>query len=193
MSEKNLENPELNNDPGVPEEIAARAARVELIALDVDGVLTDGHTWQLDNGEQLLCFHAPDGTALNLCHLVGVKLAILSGRSLPAAKTRMNRFPIEELHLGVKFKSQVMDGICERQGVPLENVAFLGDDLIDLELLGRVGLPVAVPNAVPEVLAAAVWITERRGGEGGVRDLITLVLKARGQYVKAVHKYLEDH
>ena len=191
MSEKNLDFPELNNDPGVPADVAARAARVELIAMDVDGVLTDGHTWQLDNGEQLLCFSAIDGTALNLCHRAGVKIAVLSGRNLPAARTRMERFPIEELHLGIGFKAKVMEGICERQGVSLDKVAYIGDDMIDLPLLKKVGLPVAVPNAIPEVRDAAAWVTERPGGEGAVRDLIILVLKARGLYVDAVHSYWE--
>ena len=193
MSEINFELPELNNDPGVPPEIAALAAGVELIAMDVDGVLTDGHTWQLDSGGQLLCFSAPDGTALNLCHRAGVKLAVLSGRNLPAARTRMERFPLEDLHLGVVDKAGLMEEICGKYGLGLEQVAFIGDDLIDLPLLKRVGLPVAVPNAVPEVLAAAAWVTPHAGGEGAVRDLITLVLKSRGLYVDAVHSYLEDH
>ena len=193
MSEINIELPELNNDPGVPEDIAALAARVEMIATDIDGVLTDGHTWQLDNGEQLLCFCAQDGTALNLCHRAGVKLAVLSGRNLPAARIRMERFPLEELHLGVRDKAGLMEEICERQEVPLEKVAFIGDDMIDLLLLKKVGLPVAVPNAVPEVLSSVRWVTPHAGGEGAVRDLITLVLKARGLYVDAVHSYLEDH
>jgi 3-deoxy-D-manno-octulosonate 8-phosphate phosphatase (KDO 8-P phosphatase) len=193
MSEINIELPELNNDPGVAAEIAARAARVEMIAMDIDGVLTDGHTWQLDNGEQLLCFSVQDGVSLNLCAYAGVKLVVLSGRDLPAARIRMERFPIEELRLGCRDKTAALREICARHGVPLERVAFIGDDMIDLLLLKQVGLPVAVPNAIPEVLAAAAWVTGRAGGDGAVKDLITLVLKARGDYVAAVRRYLEAH
>ena len=193
MSEKNLDFPELNNDPGVEPELAKLAAGIEIVAMDIDGVLTDGHTWQLDNGDQLLCFSVQDGVSLNLCKHVGVKLVVLSGRDLPAARIRMERFPIDEMRLGCKNKSAAMQEICAGFGIPIEKVAFIGDDMIDLPLLRRVGLPVAVPNAIPEVIEASRWVTQRRGGEGALRDLITLVLKARGDYVKAVRRYLEEH
>ena len=118
---------------------------------------------------------------------------MLSGRSLPAARIRMERFPIDELRLGCLDKAGVMEEICTGLGIAMERVAFIGDDMIDLPLLKQVGLPVAVPNAIPEVLAAAAWVTPHPGGEGAVRDLITMVLKARGDYVKAVKCYLEEH
>ena len=185
--------PELNNDPDAPAEVIEKAAGVVLVAMDIDGVLTDGHTWQLDGGEQLLCFSVQDGVSLNLCRYVGVKLAVLSGRDLPAARIRMERFPIEEMRLGCLDKVTAMREIAAKYDVPLEQVAYIGDDMIDLPLLKLVGLPVAVPNAIPEVLSAAAWVTGKPGGEGALRDLITLVLKARGEYVKAVQSYLGDH
>ncbi len=190
MSEPKYSLPELNNDPDAPAKVVEKAATVEIVAMDIDGVLTDGHTWQLDNGEQMLCFSVQDGVSLNLCRCVGVKLAVLSGRDLPAARIRMERFPIEELRLGCIDKVTAMREIALKYDVPLERVAYIGDDIIDLPLLGLVGLPVAVPNAIPEVLSAAAWVTGRPGGEGALRDLITLVLKARGDYVKAVQSYL---
>lgn len=193
MSEKKYDLPELNNEYDVSPEVFQRAAAVEVVAMDVDGVLTDGHTWQLDSGGQLLCFSVQDGVSLNLCRYVGVKLVVISGRDLPAARTRMNRFPIDEMRFGCIDKVSAMREIADSLGVPLERVAYIGDDMIDLPLLKLVGLPVAVPNAIPEVLAAAAWVTDKPGGEGAVRELITLVLKARGDYVTAVQSYLGDH
>jgi len=183
----------LDNHPDVAPEIAELARRIELIVMDVDGVLTDGHTYQLDNGEQFLCFSVQDALALTLCGVAGLKLAIISGRDLPAASIRMGRFPITEMHLGCVHKEPVLLGISQRLGIPLDRTAYIGDDLIDLPLMARVGFPVAVPNAVPEVLRAAAWCTEKAGGEGAVRELIVLVLKARGLYQDAVIKYLRDH
>ena len=193
MSELKYDLPELNNDPDAPAEVVKKAAAVEIVAMDIDGVLTDGHTWQLDSGGQMLCFSVQDGISLNLCHYVGVKLVVLSGRDIPAARIRMERFPIEEMRLGCIDKVSAMDGIARKYDVPLERVAYIGDDIIDLPLLKLVGLPVAVPNAIAEVLAAAAWVTPKPGGEGALRDLITLVLKARGDYVSAVQSYLGDH
>ena len=183
----------LDNVPDVEPEISELARRVELIVMDVDGVLTDGHTYQLDNGEQFLCFSVQDALALTLCGIAGLKLAVISGRDLPAASIRMGRFPINEMHLGCVHKEPVLIGIGQRLGIPLERIAYIGDDLIDLPLMERVGFPVAVPNAVPEVLRSAAWCTAKAGGEGAVRELIVLVLKARGLYQDAVVKYLRDH
>ncbi|MCE5272468.1 HAD hydrolase family protein [bacterium] len=183
----------LNNEIDLPETVRRAAERVELIVMDVDGVLTDGHTYQLDGGEQFLCFDAQDGLALTLCRLVGMRLAVISGRDVPAARIRMGRFPQVELHMGVVQKSPVLRQMSESLGIPLENIAYIGDDLIDLPLLEIVGLPVSVPNAVPEARATALYVTRSAGGHGAVRELVTLVLKARGLYVRAVEQYLEEH
>ncbi len=183
----------LNNEIELPEDVRRAAERVELIVMDVDGVLTDGHTYQLDNGEQFLCFDAQDGLALTLCRLIGMRLAVISGRDVPSARIRMGRFPHVELHMGVVHKAPVMLEMSARLGVPLENIAYIGDDLIDLPLLEIVGLPVSVPNAVPEAQATALHVTRSAGGHGAVRELVTLVLKARGEYVRAVEHYLEEH
>ncbi len=122
--------------------------------------------------------------SLALCEKVGLHLAVISGRDLPAARLRMGRFRIVEMHFGVVHKGPVLDQMSRRLGIPLERMAYIGDDLIDLPLLARVGLPVAVPNAVPEVRELALWCTASPGGHGAVRELITLVLKARGLTVR---------
>jgi 3-deoxy-D-manno-octulosonate 8-phosphate phosphatase (KDO 8-P phosphatase) len=182
-----------DNRLDLPRTVVDAARRVELIAMDVDGVLTDGHTYQLDNGEQFLCFSVMDALGLTLCGMVGLKLAVISGRDLPCARIRMERFQIAEMHFGCVHKEPVLEEIGRRQGVPLERMAYIGDDLIDLPLLARVGLPVCVPNAAEEVRAAALYCTRSAGGEGAVRELIVLVLKARGLYDKAATEYLKAH
>lgn len=186
-------NPFVDNELEVPEEIKQAAGRVRLIVMDVDGVLTDGRTYQLDNGEQFIAFGVQDSLSMILCGKVGLGLATISGRDLPAGRIRMGRFPNVETHWGVMIKEPVLLGICERLGVPLENTAYIGDDIIDLPLLRLVGFPVSVPNGVPEARRAARYVTDARGGEGAVRELITLVLKARGLYRDAVERYLREH
>ncbi len=183
----------LDNEVDLPDAVRKAAEKVELIVMDVDGVLTDGHVYQLDNGEQMLCFDAQDGLALTLCRIAGIRLAVISGRDVPAARIRMGRFPQIELHMGVIRKAPVLMEISRRLGIPLENTAYIGDDLIDLPLLEMAGLPVSVPNAVPEARKMALYITGSAGGHGAVRELVTLVLKARGLYADAVKHYIEEH
>jgi 3-deoxy-D-manno-octulosonate 8-phosphate phosphatase (KDO 8-P phosphatase) len=193
MLEINGKKIELDTSLDAPAEVIEAARKVEMIVMDVDGVLTDGHTYQLNNGEQFLCFSAPDGTAFALCGEVGLSLAVMSGRDLEAARIRMGRFPMAEMHFGCANKEVVLLEMSRRLGIPCERMAFIGDDLNDLPLMARVGLPVAVPNAAPEIIKAAAYCTRKAGGEGAVRELITLVLKARGLYEKAVEKYLREH
>jgi len=183
----------MDDEPQVSQAAAAAAARVEMIVMDVDGVLTDGSTCQMDNGEQFLRFSVRDGTGLVLCGLAGIELAVISGREVPAARIRMERFSVSEMHFGCKNKLSVLEGLCSRRGLSTEQVAYLGDDLNDLPLLAAVGLPVAVADAVAEVRAAAVYCTRRNGGQGAVREVIELVLRARGLYDKAVEEYLKQH
>ncbi|MBN2288219.1 MAG: HAD hydrolase family protein [Candidatus Glassbacteria bacterium] len=183
----------LYGDLEVSETVAAAAGRVEMIVMDVDGVLTDGCTYQLDNGEQFLRFSVQDAMGLTLCGVAGIGLAVISGRDVPAARIRMSRFPVAEMHFGCVHKIPVLEAIIDRQGISPERMAYIGDDLIDLPLMTRVGLPVAVANAMPEVAAAALYCTRKAGGQGAVRELIDLVLKARGVYQETVDEYLRRH
>jgi len=184
---------ELDDTLDVPQKVIQAARKVELIAMDVDGVLTDGHTYQLDNGEQFLRFSVQDGLAFNLCSLAGIALAVISGRDLEAARIRLEHFPVAELHLGCPQKEPVLIEISRRLEIPPESMAYIGDDLLDLPLMALVGLPVAVPNAAPEVLQRALYCTQASGGRGAVRELITLVLKAKGLYEKTVNRLLGEH
>jgi len=183
----------LYDDWEVSRTVTAAASRVEMIVMDVDGVLTDGCIYQLDNGEQFLRFSVQDGMGVTLCGLAGIGVAVISGRDVPAARICLERLPVTEMHFGCEHKMPVLEGLSSRHGVSLEQMAYIGDDLIDLPLMAGVGLPVAVANAMPEVRAAALYCTRRSGGRGAVREVTDLVLKARGLYDKAVQDYLRRH
>lgn len=176
-------------------EMLEAAARVRLVALDVDGVLTDGGIYlgATAGGErvELKRFEITDGLGINLLQQAGVEVAIVTGRSSEAVRLRAEELGIVECHQGASpSKLPVLERVAERLGIGLEEVAFMGDDLADLPVLERVGFPAAVRNAVPEVRAAARWVSGRRGGEGAVRELAELLLRARGGWVEAVERYV---
>jgi 3-deoxy-D-manno-octulosonate 8-phosphate phosphatase (KDO 8-P phosphatase) len=193
MSETEKFSLKMDNTLDLPQEVIDAARKVEMIVMDVDGVLTDGHTYQMDNGEQFLCFNVQDALALTLCGLVNLGLGLISGRDLPSARIRMGRFPIAEMHFGCVRKEPVLVDISKRLAIPFDHMSYIGDDLIDLPLMMKVGFPVAVPDAAPEVLETALYRTRKAGGHGAVRELIVLVLKARGLYEEAVIRYLREH
>ncbi len=162
-------------EPGLDD----RAARVRLLLCDVDGVLTDGGLYYLAEGEPAIRFHVQDGYGLVLARRAGLLVGIVSGRDLPQVRRRAEELRLDEIHLGVRDKGPVVEEILSRRGLAPEEACFVGDDLLDLPALARVGLPVAVADAVPEVRAAALLVTARRGGAGAVREVVDRLLAAR--------------
>ncbi|MFQ5677953.1 MAG: KdsC family phosphatase [Gemmatimonadota bacterium] len=172
------------------------ARRVELLVLDADGVLTDGAIYlsETPGGEVRTAqrFDAQDGLALYLLRAAGIRLAVVSGRPSVPVRARALELGIEEVHQVSAFeKLRAVEGILERNDVSWEEVACLADDLADLPVLERVGLPAAVANAVPRVRAAAVWTTRARGGRGAIREFVEELLTARGDWERVVEEYLE--
>lgn len=168
-------------------------SRVRLVVMDVDGVMTDGGTYVLENGDQFLRFNVQDSMALTVCGMSELKMAVISGRDLPCVKERLGRFKIDEVRLGVLDKLGELKDVCRKLGVSLEEVCYIGDDLIDIPVLEAVGFPVAVPNAIDEVRQIAAYTTELAGGQGAVRELITLILKVQGAWDKTAEAYLTRH
>ncbi len=171
------------------------AARVRLVALDVDGVLTDGGIYlgATAAGErfEMKRFEITDGLGVNLLQQAGIEVAIVTGRSSEAVRLRAEELSIRECHQGASpSKLPVLEGVAERLGIGMDEVAFMGDDLADLPVLERVGFPAAVRNAVPEVRAVARWVASRQGGQGAVRELAELILRARGVWAGAVGRYV---
>jgi len=156
------------------------AAGIRLLVLDVDGVLTDGGLYYLDSGGYAVRFHVRDGMALAMARRAGLALGLVSGRPTPQVRRRAEELRIDEVHLDVRDKGAVIEEIMARRGLPAAAAAYVGDDLVDLPAMARVGLPIAVADAVDAVRAAARYVTRARGGHGAVREVVDLLLEARG-------------
>ena len=171
----------------------ARAARVRLVALDVDGVLTDNGIWigpVAGERVELKRFDIQDGLGLRLLRTGGLPVLWLSGRHSEATALRAHELQVDELlQVGGPEKLDALAQVLSRRGLEWEDVAYVGDDLADLQVMRRVGLPIAVANAVPEVRQVAVGVTEARGGHGAVREFIDALLKARGVWPDMLERY----
>ena len=165
-----------------------RAALVEAIVFDVDGVLTRGDIIYGSEGEWKT-FNVQDGMGFDVARQAGLKLAMFSGRASTAVRRRAKELHVNALAENVKDKGAAIGEVLEKLGVKPEQVCYVGDDLIDLPAMAVAGFPVAVANAVEEVRKAAAWVTTKRGGDGAAREVIEFVLKAKGLWPKAVQRY----
>ncbi len=163
----------------VSAEIAARAARVRLVLLDVDGTLTDGGLYYFDQGGFALRFHVRDGLGMALGRRAGLLVGLVSGRDVMQVRQRAAELNLDEVILGVSDKKSVVLEIMQRRGLAPEEIAFVGDDLVDIPAMAAVGFPVAVADAMESVREAALWVTPHGGGQGAVRDVIDLILRSR--------------
>ncbi len=179
------------SSPDYPPEVWQRAQNIRLLILDVDGVLTDGRLYFDAKGETLKVFHVRDGHGIKLAQRAGLEIAFLSGRRSDAAYHRAKELGIVRFHEGVRDKVAVLEEIMAAMEIEASQVAAVGDDLVDLALMGRVGLAVAVADAVPEVLAAAHWTTTNPGGRGAVREVCDLLLKAQGKWEEIMRPWVE--
>jgi 3-deoxy-D-manno-octulosonate 8-phosphate phosphatase (KDO 8-P phosphatase) len=170
----------------------AQARLVRLLAMDVDGVLTDGRIVLDQQGHELKNFHVHDGQGIVLAHRAGLHIAWISGRQSAAVQHRASELQVTWVYQGVTNKVQVLREVLGQTAVPVTAAAYIGDDLGDLPLLRHVGLPIAVANALPEVRAGAAWITQRAGGQGAVREVIDFILRAQGRWTAAVETYLRS-
>ncbi len=169
------------------------ARRVRLVVLDVDGVLTDNGVYigRTEGGEavELKKFDITDGIGVRMLVSAGLPVALVSGRESEATRVRAQELGIECYQDSSARKLPALERLRADHGVRWDEVAFVGDDLADLPALARVGLPVAVANAVPEVKALAFWQTRRRGGDGAVREFAEALLRARGEWSRLVDEY----
>jgi 3-deoxy-D-manno-octulosonate 8-phosphate phosphatase (KDO 8-P phosphatase) len=175
---------------------AAAAGRVKLLGLDVDGVITNNAIYLglvNDQRVEFKQFDIQDGLAMGLARRMGLQIAWVSGRYSDATTLRATELRIDEViqDRGAR-KVPAMTEMLLRLGVGWDEVAFLGDDLADVPVLRRVGLPLAVANAVDEVKRIAAYTTQAAGGSGAVREAIEVLLRAQGRWQEAVRVYLED-
>jgi 3-deoxy-D-manno-octulosonate 8-phosphate phosphatase (KDO 8-P phosphatase) len=173
----------------VPPSVAARAKKIRVLLMDVDGVLTDGHIWLLSRRDgtasEIKGFSAYDGAGLKLARAAGLRTGVITGRESSAVAQRARECEIEFVYQGRATKLGSYEEILRATGATHREVAYVGDDLPDIPLLQRVGFAVAVANAAPEVKRAAHYVTSRAGGEGAVREVIELIVKAQGKWIEA--------
>lgn len=162
----------------LPDEIANRARKIKLILTDCDGVLTDGSLHYTAHGEAAKVFHIHDGLAFKLARQAGLKTGIISGRKSAALELRARELHVDYLYHGNDAKRAAYEEIQTTENLRDEQIAYLGDDLHDLELLHRVGFAIAVADAVAEVRAAAHFVTTQNGGRGAFREAVELILKS---------------
>ena len=176
--------------PLIAPDCLERARRVALLVLDVDGVMTDGGIHVDARGEVTKRFHVQDGLGIKLAQAEGLGLAVITGLDHPAVAARIRDLGIEEYHPGFHKKTEILRDIVARKGLSFEQVAYLGDDWVDAGPLGLVGLPMAVADAQPEILALAGWVSSRPGGQGAVREAIRFLLAASGRLEAAWARFL---
>lgn len=169
--------------------VAQRAARVKLLVLDVDGVLTDGRVIYDVEGRETKVFDIKDGHGLKLLMRAGVEVVLLSGRASQANRVRTAELGIGEIKEGVQIKLPVFTELLEARGLQPDQAAYMGDDLIDLPPLRLAGLALAPADAVAEVRAAAHWVSRRPGGRGAVRQACEFILRAQGSWETLTARY----
>lgn len=176
-------------------DFTVRARRVRLVVLDSDGVLTDGGIYVADGPDGrpygLRRFHVRDGLGIHFLQEAGLAVAVISGRDSPALRARAQELELVEVHqVGPFEKVATLTALLERHGCGWEETACLADDLADVAVLERVGLPAAVADAVPEVKRLAAWRSTLPGGSGAVREFAEALLMARGEWSALVERYL---
>jgi 3-deoxy-D-manno-octulosonate 8-phosphate phosphatase (KDO 8-P phosphatase) len=176
---------------------AELARRIRMVVFDVDGVLTDGGIYlgATESGEpvEMKRFDIQDGLGIQMMKHAGLRVAIVTGRTSEAVRIRADELQVDDLHQDkTANKVTALTAILEKNGIGWEDTAFLGDDLPDIAVLRRVGLPAVVGNATSDARAFALWHGTREGGRGAVREFAEALLTARGQWAQAVEAYVRE-
>jgi 3-deoxy-D-manno-octulosonate 8-phosphate phosphatase (KDO 8-P phosphatase) len=167
-----------------------RCQKIEMLVMDVDGVLTDGSIVYDDRGAEIKAFHVRDGSGLKMWLALGRKAAILTGRQSAVVARRGAELGLTDVVQGADDKLAAFDQLLATHGLRAEQAAYIGDDVPDLPVLRRCGLAVAVADACPEVCAVAQYVTGVSGGRGAVRETIELLMRAQGRWRQALARYL---
>lgn len=171
--------------------VDARAKKIKLLVLDVDGVLTDGQIIFGHNGELMKNFHCQDGLGVTAAHKAGLKTAIITGRESQIVYLRSAELKIMDVYQGAMNKVEAFMALLEKYNLTAQEAAYVGDDLVDLPVMVQAGLACAVDNAVPEVKKHAHFIATRKGGQGAVREVVEFILKSQGKWDDIVNAYLQ--
>ena len=171
-------------------DVEQRAARITLLLMDCDGVLTDGRIWLFENGEEQKGFHTRDGLGIDLLHRAGLRSGIISGRTSHAVEKRARTLGMSFVVQGHENKVNAFADVLAQAGVANAEVAYIGDDINDIPLIVQAGLGVAVSDAAPETRERAHYVTKASGGFGAVREVIELILKSQGRWDDLIASYI---
>ncbi|MCK5122038.1 MAG: 3-deoxy-manno-octulosonate-8-phosphatase KdsC [Methylomarinum sp.] len=173
------------------QDIVEKAKKLKLLILDVDGVLTDGRLFFDNSGTEYKCFHARDGHGIKLLRQTGVEVAVISGRKSNSVALRMKNLGIEYVYQGHENKIAAFHEIIQSLSIEPEQAAHVGDDLLDLPVMTRVGLSIAVNDANDAVKDYADWCTETPGGLGAVREVCDFIMKSQGTFDGVLKSYMQ--
>jgi 3-deoxy-D-manno-octulosonate 8-phosphate phosphatase (KDO 8-P phosphatase) len=173
------------------DDLQARASRIKLLLMDIDGTLTNGGVCLIsmpgvEGIAEMKVFNSRDGAGIKLAGIMGIRTGFITGRSSPAVEHRARELSVDYVYLGQSTKMAAFEECIQKAGVTADETAYLGDDLPDIPVASRAGLAVAVADAAPEVKAACHYVTQAKGGEGAAREVIELILKAQGRWDEAV-------
>lgn len=172
------------------QDILEKAARIRLVIFDVDGVLTDGSLFLGDDGQEYKAFNSRDGHGMKMLQDNGVVIAVITGRTSKVVSLRMASLGIEHVYQGARDKAPAYIELRTRLGLDDAQIAYVGDDVVDLPVMRRVGLAIAVQDAHALVKKHAHWQTPSRGGRGAARDVCELLMEAQGKLNVELDKYL---
>ncbi len=166
-----------------------QAQQIKLVIFDVDGVLTDGRLFFGDDGQEYKAFHSRDGLGMKMLMRSGVEVAVITARSSQVVAHRMKNLGVHRFYQGQANKVPVFQGIAEEMGLDYSEIAYVGDDIIDLPVMVQVGLAIAVSDAHPEVRSRAHWTTSQVGGRGAAREACEMIMEAQ----QTLKPYIEGH
>jgi len=175
---------------GISAIIIEKAKKIKLLLMDVDGVLTDGKIYYLENSIKARAFNVRDGLGIDLARAAGLKIGLISAKDSASIRIRAQELCIDYIFLEVSEKDKVIDQLINNLDYKKEEIAYIGDDLIDIPVYKKVGLAIAVNDAAPEVIKNADFTTFASGGQGAIREAIEIILKAQGSYENLIKKYL---
>ena len=173
------------------DEVLGRARQIRLLILDVDGVLTDGSLYLGDNGVEYKTFFSRDGLGIKLMLVAGLQVAIISGRNSKLVKQRMAALGVSHVHLGEERKLPIYKSLIESLQLKDSQVAYMGDDVVDLPVMQKVGLAMSVADADPTIREMSHWCAHYPGGRGAVRQGCELILKAQDCWLPALSQHLD--
>lgn len=182
---------EMDSNQKAMAQVLEKAKKLKLLILDVDGVLTDGRLFFDNEGTEYKCFHARDGHGIKLLRQTGVEVAIISGRHSNSVALRMKSLGIGYVYQGHENKQSAFVELLEKTGITPEQAAHVGDDLLDLPIMMRVGLAIAVNDANFAVKERADWCTTLPGGQGAVREVCDFIMQAQGNFDNVLNAYLK--